>query len=96
MKKYNAREYASASKSEKEEYKTKNEEFYVDRIIDIAEALDLKVSAVSEKSKSIDDKNGYQIGQKTFGIEDTLQDLDEYVSLIKKSDKYKKYLKKNK
>ena len=96
MGKFNAKGYSSLSDKDKEIYKEENESYYVDRVIDIAELLDLKASVINEKAKSIDDDNGFQIGQKVFGVVDELGDLDSYVKLIKKSEKYKKYLKKSK
>jgi len=96
MGKFNVKEYSSLSDKDKEIYKEENESFYVDRVIDIAELLDLKVSVITEKAKPIDDENGFQIGQKVFGVVDELEDLNSYIKLIKKSEKYKKYLKKSK
>jgi len=96
MDKFNIKEYSSLKNKDKETYKEENESFYVDRVIDIAELLDLKVSVITEKSKPIDDEDGFQIGQKVFGVVDELKDLNSYIKLIKKSEKYKKYLKKNK
>lgn len=96
MPKFNIKDYADMSNKDKEKYKEENENFYVDRVLDIAEIMDLKVSVVTEKAKCIDDKNGYQIGQKVFGVVDPLDDIESFVKQIKKSEKYEKYLKKSK
>ncbi len=94
--KFNAKKYLSMDKKDKEKYKEENESFYLDRIIEIAEKLDIKVSLVTGKSRSIEDKNGYQIGQKIFGTYDKHDDIDSYFKAIKKSEKYEKFIKKSK
>ena len=94
MGKFNIKKYSNMNDVDKKIYQEENENFYVDRAIEIAELMDLKVSVITDKSKSIDDKNGYQIGQKVFGVVDKFGDLKDYIKLIKKSEKYEKYLKK--
>ena len=94
MGKFNIKKYSNMSNEDKKTFQEENENFYVERTIEIAELMDLKISVITEKSKSIDDENGYQIGQKVFGVIDKFASINDYVKQIKKSEKYEKYLKK--